>query len=886
MTRWVYKAEEGDAGMKDLLGGKGANLCQMTKLDIPVPPVFIVTTEACNAFLAAAGRSPDGMVEQIDEGIVYLEEKMGRKFGDDENPLLVSVRSGAKISMPGMMDTVLNLGLNDKAVEGLARQTGNTKFAYDCYRRFINMYSNVVLGVDHEFFEEAITAMRKKAGVETDYELSADHLKELVEIYKDIAREKAGKFPQVPREQLGMAIEAVFRSWNIPRAITYRKHNNIPNDLGTAVNVQCMVFGNFGDDSATGVAFTRNPSTGEAKVYGEYLVNAQGEDVVAGIRTPLKISSMESDMPEIYGQFDHICKRLEAFYKDMQDIEFTIQQGKLYILQTRTGKRTGQAAVRIAVDLVREGLIDRNEALLRVEPVSLDQLLHPNLDPNAKYEIIAKGLNASPGAACGTIVFTPEQAVEAAEGGNECILVRIQTAPDDIHGMISATGVLTSQGGMTSHAAVVARGMGKPCVAGCGAIEVHISDGYFTVDGKKFGKGDVITIDGSTGNVIAGKVALIEASVSDELAVLLKWADETRRLKVRTNADDGPSAAKAREFGAQGIGLARTEHMFMGDRAELVAELVLKLTSHNRFEADVAARIDELLGKLSELQKNDFKEIFTAMDGLPVTIRLIDPPLHEFIPSGEKIAEHIKQLESSGNSEGEIAELRYMDQLRTRLHEENPMLGLRGCRLGVLFPEINRMQVRAILEAAIEVQDTGMEVLPEIMIPLVAHKNELKNLKDLTYQVAEEVFAKAGKGIKFLFGTMIEIPRAALTSDSIAEYAEFFSFGTNDLSQMCYGISRDDAEKHFLKYYVEHGVLPRNPFQVLDEDGVGKLMRIAIEGGRKTRPGIKLGICGEHGGEPESIDLCHRIGLDYVSCSPYRVPVARLAAAQAALRNK
>jgi len=885
MTKWVYKAEEGDAGMKDLLGGKGANLCQMTKLGIPVPPVFTVTTEACNAYLAAEGKFPEGLDKQIAEGIVYLQGKMSKDFGDDRNPLLVSVRSGAKFSMPGMMETVLNLGLNDKAVESLAKQSGNPRFAYDCYRRFISMFSDVVLSVEHDLFEQALKTMRNQKGVKADNELTTEDLKKLVGIYKGIVKEHYGEFPQDPRTQLKMAIEAVFKSWNIPRAKTYRKQYHIPETLGTAVNVQCMVFGNFGDNSATGVAFTRNPSDGAPGVYGEYLINAQGEDVVAGIRTPLKIAEMQSHMPELYKQFMDICVRLEDFYKDMQDIELTIQEGVLYILQTRNGKRTGRAAVRIAVDMVNEGLIDRRKALMQVDPSSLNQLLHPTIDPKARYEVLAKGLNASPGAASGPVVFTPAKAVEAAQSEHPAILVRVQTTPDDIHGMIAAAGVLTSQGGMTSHAAVVARGMGKPCIAGCGAIDVHVADGYFAVGDKKFKEGDVITIDGTTGEVIAGKVPLIEAKVSDEFAVLLKWADEVRRLKVRTNADDGPSAQKARMYGAEGIGLARTEHMFMGDRAELVAELILMLAGKDRSVPDVANRINELLIALGKLQKGDFIDIFRAMDGLPVTIRLIDPPLHEFIPSPEKIAERIKRLEAEGGKESEIANMRTLDELKGRLHEDNPMLGLRGCRLGILYPEINRMQVKAILEAALDVEAEGKRVLPEIMIPLSSHKNELIVLKELVNEVAEEVFRKAGKRIAFMYGTMIEIPRAALTAADIAEQAEFFSFGTNDLSQMCYGISRDDAEKHFLKFYVDKGILPRNPFQVLDEDGVGRLMRLAIEGGRKTRPNIKLGICGEHGGDPESIDLCHRLGLNYVSCSPFRVPVARLAAAQAAIKH-
>ncbi len=948
MNKWIYTADEGDATMKDLLGGKGSNLCQMTKLGIPVPPVIVVTTEACNEYLAKGGAFPGGLKEQLTEGIKYLEGKMDRKFGDVADPLLFSVRSGAKISMPGMMDTVLNLGLNDANLNGLIEKSGNRRFALDCYRRLIQTFSDVALHIELDLFEEALGEMKDAKGIIADTDLDETDLQKLIVTYKEIVKSQYGDFPQDPREQLEMAIKAVFDSWNIPRAKSYRKFEGIPDDLGTAVNVQSMVFGNFGESSATGVAFSRNPSDGEKSVYGEYLVNAQGEDVVAGIRTPLKISEMEIQFPELYAQFANICNQLEEYYKDMQDIEFTIQDNILYILQTRNGKRTGASAVKIAVDQVKEGLITEKQALMRVDPISLNQLLHPSVDPIAEYDVLAKGLNASPGAAKGPIVFTPGDAVAARESGKPAILVRVQTTPDDIDGMVTAAGVLTSQGGMTSHAAVVARGMGKPCVAGCGAIDVNVNEGWFIVGGKTFNKGDVITIDGSSGLVIAGEVNLIEPEVTNEFAVLLQWADDTRRLKVRTNADDGPSSEKARGFGAEGIGLTRTEHMFMGERADVVAELIVTLTSRadvfkqvgeglgkiggvykarairmkefwaagNTTEivielekilagdpgeqSDIVKltlanlnksmeqtnRIEIILAKLGELQKDDFIEIFSAMNGLPVTIRLIDPPLHEFIPSEEKIANKIAGLEKDGGKEEEIIQLRTLDELRGKLHEENPMLGLRGCRLGILYPEINRMQVKAILEAALEVEARNMKVLPEIMIPLAAHVNELTFMKELTTDVAKEVFEAAGKKIDYKFGTMIEIPRAALTASEIAGESEFFSFGTNDLSQMCYGISRDDAEKHFLQYFVDNKILPRNPFQVIDENGVGRLMEIAIEGGRKTRPDIKLGICGEHGGDPESIDFCHRAGLEYVSCSPYRVPVARLAAAQAVIREE
>ena len=987
MTKWVYLGNEGDASMKALLGGKGSNLCQMLKLGIHVPPFFVITTEACNDFLRSDGRFPEGLEEQIDEGIAYLERERKRVFGDASNPLLVSVRSGSPVSMPGMMETILNLGINDKSIGGLEKQyNNNRRLARDCYRRLIQMYSDVVCEIDHDFFEEALAKMKEGKRVDFDTQLDDNDLEKLVIQYKEIFKNhsKGEGFPQDPRHQLIESIKAVFKSWNIPRAVAYRENRNIPHDLGTAVNVQAMVFGNVNDDSATGVAFTRDPSDGEPGIYGEFLVNAQGEDVVAGIRTPEKIDKMKKDFKVQYEKFEDNLRQLEDFYNDMQDVEFTIEDRTLWVLQTRAGQRTGKAAVKIAVDMVRDGKLDKPEALKLIDPISLNHLLLPNIDPDAEYTAMAKGLNASPGAACGPVVFTIIDAKEftekaekvekearkaAKESGSEKVdippeerrpvLVRVQTTPDDIEGIICSQGILTSQGGMTSHAAVVARGMGKPCVAGCGVLDVNIDEAYFMVGDKKFAKGDVITIDGSSGDVISGAVDLVEPDLTGDYDEVMGWADDIRELIVRTNADDGPAAEEAkRKFGAEGIGLARTEHMFMGDRADDVAELILMLTSRSDVERlirmefagmremwsvvagrlekmwekhDVAKlkgeleriladedkhvpeitqkfdgvinkllnllrdyneqskRIDVLLVKLGGLQRNDFIEIFRAMAGLPVTIRLIDPPLHEFIPKHEDIEK--KKKETGIQSEIEVLEA--LDKIREKLHEENPMLGLRGCRLGILYPEITKMQVMAIFEAAlvvdaedIKVPTDKNKVYPEIMIPLTAHKNELKLMKKMVDQVAEEVFEAAGKRIEYKFGTMIEIPRAALTAREIAVDAEFFSFGTNDLSQMCYGLSRDDAEKHFLQYYVDKEILPRNPFQVIDEDGVGRLMRIAIEDGRIQRPDIKLGICGEHGGDPESIDFCHRIGLEYVSCSPFRVPVARLAAAQAVIREQ
>ena len=910
MAKYVYFFGEGKADgtkeMKALLGGKGANLAEMTNLGIPVPPGFTINTDVC-AFYKDPQRYPAEIQAEVDEALARVESTLGLKFGDPKNPLLMSVRSGAAISMPGMMDTVLNLGLNDETVAGLVEQSGNPRFVYDSYRRLISMYGDVVMGLkpesrdDIDPFEEILEDLKKEAGVELDLELSADDLKELTVRYKGAIKSKLGvEFPQDPREQLWGGIGAVFYSWNIPRAVAYRELNNIPDDMGTAVNVQAMVFGNLGDDSGTGVAFTRNPATGDNTFYGEYLMNAQGEDVVAGTRTPQPINklqkgdrdvpSLEEEMPDIYDELDSIRKKLDSHYREMQDIEFTIQKGKLWMLQTRSGKRTGVASVRIAVEMVEEGLISKEEALMRVEPDQLNQLLQPTFNPAEKDKIIdagkllAVGLNAGPGAASGKVVFNAEDAVEWAERGEKVILVRWETSPDDIRGMDAAEGILTARGGMTSHAALVARQMGKVCVAGCGALEISYKDRQMVVDGKQVKEGDWISLDGSEGQVILGQIpthpsevyrAVIECTIDpmdsaicQVFGKLLTWADEVRRLGIRTNADEPEQCEIAIAFGAEGIGLTRTEHMFfMEDRITSMREMILADTKEDREKA---------LAKLLPMQREDFLGIFKAMDGKPVTIRTLDPPLHEFLPHDEAgIADLAKSL--SVPVQEVVARVE-------SLAEANPMLGHRGCRLGIVYPEITAMQAKAILEAACVAAKDGVQVIPEIMIPLICGVEELKHQKEVVLKAAEEVFAEQGMEVEFSVGTMIEIPRAALTADAIAVEAEFFSYGTNDLTQTVYGISRDDSAK-FLYPYIEGDIWPDDPFDKLDQTGVGQLVDMGVRLGRSTRPDLKVGICGEHGGEPSSIDFCHRVGLDYVSCSPFRVPIARLAAAQAALRN-
>jgi pyruvate,orthophosphate dikinase len=868
---------EGKGDMKDLLGGKGAGLAEMTNAGIPVPPGFTITTEMCRYYYKNNKKLPDDFDEELKKYLKKLEKVTGKKFGDPKNPLLVSVRSGAKFSMPGMMDTILNLGLNDEAVKGLAESTGNERFAYDAYRRFIQMFGNVVMGIDKNEFEKILENKKKEKGVHYDSELNADDLKEIVEKYKEIYKEKTGEeFPQDPMVQLKRAINAVFESWNNPRAITYRKLNKIPDDLGTAVNIVTMVFGNMGNDSGTGVGFTRNPSTGEKEFYGEYLTNAQGEDVVAGIRTPKPISELEKEMPEVYKQLREITERLEKHYRDVQDFEFTIERGKLYMLQTRTGKRTPLAAVKIAVDMVKEGLITKEEAIMRVEPSQIDQLLHPIIDPKAKVEPVAKGLPASPGAASGKIVFTADKAEELGKI-EPVILVREETSPDDIHGMATAKGILTSRGGMTSHAAVVARGMGKPCVVGCGAIQIDEGRGVIKIKDIELKEEDWITIDGGTGNVMIGKVPTIEAGITGEFKTIMEWADEIRRLGIRANADIPRDAKKAREFGAEGIGLCRTEHMFFApERLPYVVEMIMAETEEERRKA---------LDKLLPFQKEDFIGLFREMEGYPVIIRTLDPPLHEFLPKREELMVEIALMKERREPEEKIKEKEKILKRVEQLHEFNPMLGHRGCRLGITYPEITEMQARAIMEAACELAKEGKTVIPEIMIPLVGNVEELKHQKEIVVKVAEEVMKKYGVKIKYMVGTMIEVPRAALTSDEIAKEAEFFSFGTNDLTQMTLGFSRDDVGK-FLFYYLEKKILKDDPFMTLDQNGVGQLVKMGIEKGRKSNPKLEVGICGEHGGDPESIKFCHRVGMNYVSCSPYRIPVAKLAAAQAVVEEK
>jgi pyruvate, orthophosphate dikinase len=853
---YVYDFDEEAGGGRELLGGKGIGLVEMTRLGVPVPAGFTITTDACRAYMRERG-VPAGLEDEVSEHIARLEERTGKRFGDPDDPLLVSVRSGAAVSMPGMMDTILNLGLNDDAAEGLARTTGNTRFANDSYRRLIQMYGEVVDHIDGHRFEQKLGDLKRQRGVQQDVDLSADDLAQLVDTFKDIYRAETGRdFPQDAREQLSRAVVAVFESWQNPRAQVYRRTYGIPDDLGTAVNVVQMVFGNKGEQSATGVCFTRNPSTGETGLYGEYLINAQGEDVVAGIRTPQPIEEMRERLPEAFDQLIETMQRLEQHYRDMQDIEFTIEDGTLYLLQTRSAKRTAAAALRAATDMTAEGLITRDDAVARIDPTALDQLLHPMLDPDAEFEVAARGLNASPGAACGAIVLDADTAEERGKAGESVILVGWETTPDDIHGMIQAKGVLTAHGGMTSHAAVVARGMGKPCVAGCEALEVEMGTRSIKLAGHELSEGETITIDGGTGRVVIGAVPLVPPQLNEDLETILGWADELRRLKVRANADNAEDAAKAREFGAQGIGLCRTEHMFFGEeRLHAVQEMILAADEGGR-----RAALDRLL----PFQQSDFERIFEAMAGLPVTIRLLDPPLHEFLPPLE-----------------EATDARMRRRIKT-LTESNPMLGTRGCRLGIVWPEIYEMQVRAIARAARAVQArTGEPPLVEIMHPLVGFKEELRRLRELT----EHVMAEEAPEAEYLCGTMIELPRAALRADEIAEVADFFSFGTNDLTQTTLGMSRDDAEGKFLTFYMENGVLESNPFETIDQGGVGDLMQIGVERGRSTKPEIKMGICGEHGGEPRSVEFCHRLGLDYVSCSPYRVPLARLASAQAALKE-
>jgi pyruvate,orthophosphate dikinase len=871
--KWVYLFAEGNASMRNLLGGKGAGVAEMTRAGLPVPPGFTITTEACNAYYDAGRTFPEGLWDQALAALKEVEKSTGKRFGDPSNPLLVSVRSGARESMPGMMDTVLNLGLNAETLQGVIKATGNERFGYDSFRRFMQMFSKIVLDIEAEKFEHILAEEKQKKGAALDTDLSAQDMKEVAERYQELVKRETGKpFPSDPLEQLRLAIEAVFRSWNNERAITYRDFYKIPHDLGTGVNVQTMAFGNMGADSGTGVAFTRNPSTGERRLFGEYLLNAQGEDVVAGIRTPQPIEALERDLPEVYRQFQQIGEQMERHYKDMQDLEFTVERGRLYMLQTRSGKRSAAAAVRIAVEMANEGLITKEEAVRRVEPNHVEALLHRQVDPAARLNVIARGLNASPGAAVGKAVFDSETAEQWAKNGERVILVRQETNPDDVKGMIVAQGILTARGGATSHAAVVARQIGKPCVAGCEALRVDVEARRFSADGRVVAEGEEISINGTTGEVILGAVPLIEPTMSEELKTLLGWADESRRLMVWANADYPRDAQKAREYGAEGIGLCRTEHMFFEEeRLPIVRRMIL-----SEDEAERQRALDELL----PIQRNDFRGIFKAMDGCPVVIRLIDPPLHEFLPHYEDLLVEVTEERERGKVDPAKEEL--LKKVAT-MREANPMLGLRGIRLGILFPGIVRMQVRAILEAAAEVAAEGVDVHPEIMIPLVGHVNELKVTRDLLQPVAEQVMKERGVKIPYKFGTMIEVPRAALTADEIAEYAEFFSFGTNDLTQTTFAISRDDAEGKFLLQYVEKKILPVNPFQALDRAGVGRLMRMAVEEGRKTRPDLEVGICGEHGGEPSSVEFCHQIGLNYVSCSPFRVPIARLAAAQAAL---
>ncbi len=861
---------DGKGDMKDLLGGKGAGLAEMTNLRIPVPAGFTITTEACNEYFKAGKKYPPGVWEQVLENLKKIEKAMGMKLGDSVNPLLVSVRSGAKFSMPGMMDTVLNLGLNDTTINALIRKTGNDRFVYDAYRRLITMFGSIVMGIDRQRFEKALEEMKEKKGVKLDTELDTGDLKHIVQEFKIIYKRATGEeFPTDPLEQMKKAINAVFGSWFGDRAVKYRKLNDIPDTLGTACNIQSMVFGNLGDNSGTGVGFTRDPSTGQRKFFAECLINAQGEDVVAGIRTPLKIEELKKRLPKAYKELDVIYKKLEKHYSDMLDIEFTVQEGKLYMLQTRVGKRTAASALKIAIDMVREKLIDKKTAILRIDPRQLDQLLHPMIDPKSQVKVIAKGLPASPGAAVGKVVFTAEDAEKAADRGEKVILVRTETSPEDIGGMNAAQGILTARGGMTSHAAVVARGMGKCCIAGCGAINITEVQKYFTVGDIVIKEGDYITLNGTTGEVMLGQAPLVTPELTGDFGTFMKWVDEFRKIGVRTNADTPHDSEVARKFGAEGIGLCRTEHMFFApERISAVREMILADDTEGRKKA---------LAKILPFQKSDFIEIFRVMKGLPVTIRLLDPPLHEFLPHTE---EELRAL--SASMEVPVEKLKARNKA---LYEFNPMLGHRGCRLGITYPEIYEMQVRAIMEAACELSKKKVRVIPEIMIPLVGHVNELKVMRELTVQIAEEVLQRYKTRVSYTVGTMIELPRAAITADEIAPYADFYSFGTNDLTQTTFGLSRDDAGR-FLPFYVEKGILENDPFVTLDQDGIGILMKIGIEKGRKVKKHLKMGICGEHGGDPKSVEFCHKIGLNYVSCSPYRVPIAKLAAAQAVLKEK
>ena len=871
--KFVYLFSEGNGKMRELLGGKGANLAEMTILGMPVPQGFTITTEACTQYYEDGEKINDEIQAQIMEYITRMEEITGKKFGDLENPLLVSVRSGARASMPGMMDTILNLGLNEQVVEVIAKKSGNPRWAYDCYRRFIQMYSDVVMEVGKKYFEELIDKMKAARGVTQDVELTADDLKELSEQFKDEYKLKIGSdFPSDPKEQLMGAIKAVFRSWNNPRAIVYRRMNDIPGSWGTAVNVQSMAFGNMGDDCGTGVAFTRNPATGEKKLMGEFLTNAQGEDVVAGVRTPMPISQMADKFPEAFAQFQTVCKTLEDHYRDMQDMEFTVENGKLYMLQTRNGKRTAAAALKIACDLVDEGMISEKEAVLMIDPRNLDTLLHPQFDPAAlkKAQPVATALAASPGAACGKIVFTAEDAKEWAGRGEKVILVRLETSPEDIEGMVAAQGILTVRGGMTSHAAVVARGMGTCCVSGCGAIKMDEANKKFELAGRVYHEGDYLSLDGSTGNIYGEALPTVDASISGEFGRIMAWADKYRQLKVRTNADNPRDTKQAVKFGAQGIGLCRTEHMFFeADRIPAIREMICSDTVEQREHA---------LAKLEPMQQGDFEAMYEALGGLPMTVRFLDPPLHEFVPTEEADIELLAK--DMGKSVADIK------NIIAGLHEFNPMMGHRGCRLTVTYPEIAAMQTRAVIKAALNVQakHPDWKMVPEIMIPLVGEVKELAFVKNIVVKTADELIKAAGSDMKYLVGTMIEIPRAALTADEIAREAEFFSFGTNDLTQMTFGFSRDDAGK-FLDSYYANKIYESDPFARLDQTGVGKLVEMAAKLGRATRPDLHLGICGEHGGDPSSVEFCHRVGLDYVSCSPFRVPIARLAAAQAAIRN-
>lgn len=888
-TKRVYLFREGNASMRDLMGGKGANLAEMTNIGLPVPPGFTVTTEVCSEYYANGKKLPAELMAEVKAAVAEVEKDLGKKFGDPVNPLLMSVRSGAKFSMPGMMDTILNLGLNSDTLKGIIAISGDERFAYDANRRFIMMFSDVVLDVDKHFFEEIFDAKKKALGVKLDTEVPASALKEVCAEFLALVLQKTGEgFPSDPWKQLELAIEAVFRSWNNDRAIVYRRTEKIPDEIGTAVNIQSMVFGNLGDDCGTGVAFSRDPSTGEHLLYGEYLMNAQGEDVVAGIRTPVPISELEKQNKPLYDEFVSITNKLEAHYKDMQDLEFTIEKGRLFMLQCRSGKRTGPAGVKIAVDMVHEGLITKEEAVNRITGSHLDQLLHPRIDDvyvsDRGIRPIAKGLAASPGAAVGKIVFDADTAEVMAQKGEKVLLVREETNPDDVHGMLAAQGILTARGGKTSHAAVVARGFGIPCVAGCEALHVNVKDRILSVDHQEFKEGDIISINGSTGEVFPQELPLIAAEVSGFFGELMSWCDEFRRLKVRTNADNPRDARQAIEFGAEGIGLCRTEHMFFeADRLPIVRDMILSKSEVQREAA---------LQKLLVVQQTDFEGIFEAMDGKPVTIRLIDPPLHEFLPSFDELLKEVTELQIAVNMTGGeslksvLAEKETMLKAVESMREFNPMMGLRGVRLSIIFPGIVAMQTRAILQAAAKLTKRGVKVYPEIMIPLVGHVNELRVVQRQLESVAADVVAEAGADIPYTFGTMIEIPRAALTAGEIAEYAQFFSFGTNDLTQMTFGYSRDDAEGKFLQRYVEQKVLPFNVFESIDQTGVGRLMKMAVEEGRAKRDGLKCGICGEHGGDPDSVIFCHQIGLDYVSCSPFRVPIAKLAAAQASIRER